>query len=134
MQISEHYIYYKLALRSRKLDDAVLKVSTALSVMEQAVAALKAAMPNNPTIEVPDFNANDDIFDYYNPQDCLHYRKEKVIIGGEEHSVRRVYYYKAGLSSAYCNVGWVLNSDCNACLKCNQHFSVFRAKHHCRIW
>ena len=98
------------------------------------MAALKAAMSNNPTVDVPELNHNDDIFDYYNPKDCLHYRKEKVLLSGDEHSVRRVYYYKAGESSSYRNVGWVLDSDCDACLKCNQKFGIFKTKHHCRVW
>ena len=102
--------------------------------MEQAVAALKAAMSNNPSTEVPDLHQEDDMFDSFNPTDSLHYRKEHVIIEGQQHTVRRVYYYKADKSSAYCNVGWVLNSDCHACLKCNHEFTVFTAKHHCRIW
>ena len=102
--------------------------------MNDAIEALKAAMSNDPTIEIHELKQNEDIFDFYNPIDCLHYRKEKVIVDGVEKQIRRTYYYKAGNASGYCNVGWVLNNDCDACLKCNTPFSVFTAKHHCRVW
>jgi hypothetical protein len=102
--------------------------------MDTAIAALKAAMSNNPSSEIHELEQNEDIFDYYNPRECLHYRKETVLIAGVEKKVRRAYFYKAGSSSAYCNVGWVLDSDCDLCFKCNNMFTMFATKHHCRIW
>ena len=103
--------------------------------MEDAIGALKSAMSNNPTSNnIHELGKDENILDYYNPNDCIHYRKETVLVAGKEKTVRRAYYYKSGCSSAYCNVGWVLDIDCDSCLKCNHIFSMFAKKHHCRIW
>ena len=103
-------------------------------LMEEAIKALKGAMSNDPSFEVQRLKREEDLFDCFDPRDSLHYRKETLLLNGVEKEVRRAYFYKPGRSSAYCNVGWVLDRDCDVCLKCCIPFSVLVKKHHCRVW
>lgn len=104
--------------------------------MENAISTLKAAVSKPPASagEIHELKKSEDMLDDCTPGDCLIYRRETILVGGNEKNIRRVYYHTTGPSSAYCNVGWVLDDDSDLCLLCNNMFTVMRGKHHCRVW
>lgn len=54
-------------------------------------------------------------------------KNERIQINQEEITIRRVYI----LYGLY-RVGWVLDSDINYCMECQNEFTFFNRKHHCR--
>lgn len=61
------------------------------------------------------------------------YRDEKIIINGEERTVRRLFVQKDGSTDGSRTVvGWVINEDINECMICAIPFGMFRYRHHCR--
>ena len=57
-------------------------------------------------------------------------QKEKVIIGGEEVLIRRL-FLKSAYSGEYANVGWVIDEDVTKCMICAQQFGIFQGRTHC---
>ena len=61
-------------------------------------------------------------------------KKEEMGRAGELEYVHRVLISSSGKqTSVYNNVGWVVDGDCAACMRCHSGFGLFQWKHHCRM-
>ena len=57
--------------------------------------------------------------------------KEEEMKPGEFEYVHRVMI--SGKETVYNNVGWVVDGDCAACMRCHKTFGMMQWKHHCRV-
>jgi hypothetical protein len=75
-------------------------------------------------------NRNVDIFE--NTAATILIRKDPVHVKGEIRMVRRV-FLRLSQAEDYCNVGWVLDEDVDACMLCGVLFGMFERRSHCRV-
>jgi hypothetical protein len=55
--------------------------------------------------------------------------EEVMTFCGEERTVHRYY---VSYSNGFRGVGWIIDSDIDSCIICNNEFGIFLRKHHCR--
>jgi hypothetical protein len=102
--------------------------------MEQTIDTLKEAVAQSydkPLSDTPKLDRTVDVFEN-NTESTIVIRKDVVHVGGEVKMVRRV-FLRLSHSEDYRNIGWVVDADCDACMRCGVAFGLFERRSHCRV-